>query len=135
MKRLLDKTIKPSFQDMLQICGDVSEYFQKINDYICEKDDMISEIKFPYGNNYGWCISYHKKNKLFCNLFPGEKAFNIMIRLTNKEFSLIYEDGTKYLQELIDNKYVCGEAGWIHYEFTDKNQYNDLLLLLNTKRI
>ena len=36
-------------------------------------------------------------------------------------------------KEVVDNRYPCGEGGWIHYRVTDRKQMEDAKLLLRVK--
>lgn len=56
-----------------------------------------------------------------------------MIRLTNVQYQAIYEKLAKYTQEYIDNKYPCGDGGWIHYRVTCQEHYEDIKKLLAVK--
>lgn len=56
-----------------------------------------------------------------------------MMRLTNKQFEMVYECLKKYTQEYIDNKYPCNDGGWIHYRITCKEHFEDIQKLLDVK--
>lgn len=86
-----------------------------------------------YGNNYGWGIAHRKKNKVKCNVFVEDGAFTVMMRLSNKQYETIYEQLKKYTQEHIDNKYSCGDGGWIHYRVTCQQNFEDIKKLLAIK--
>ena len=75
-------------------------------------------------------IGHYKKKKLVCNIFAEAGAFTVMMRLTNKQYEAIYDSLKKYAQKCIDNKYPCGDGGWIHYRVTCQEHYEDILKLL-----
>ncbi len=56
-----------------------------------------------------------------------------MMRLTNVQYETIYNEMTKYMQEFIDKKYPCGNAGWIHYRVISQEHYEDIKKLLKIK--
>lgn len=56
-----------------------------------------------------------------------------MMRLSNNQYEAIYDELDKYTQEHIDNKYPCGDGGWIHYRVTCKEYYEDIKKLLSVK--
>ena len=60
-------------------------------------------------------------------------AFTVMVRLSDKQYNTIYNQLQKYTQEYIDNKYLCGDGGWIHYRVTGKEHFNDIKKLLSVK--
>ena len=49
-----------------------------------------------------------------------------MMRLTNVQYESIYGELKKYTQEHIDNKYPCGEGGWIHYRVICQEHFEDI---------
>ena len=91
------------------------------------------KIAFPYGNKYGWGIAHKKKNKLICNIFAEDNAFTVMMRLSDQQYNTVYGELQKYAQEHIDNKYPCGDGGWIHYRVTCGEHFDDIKTLLSVK--
>ena len=91
------------------------------------------EIRFPYGNTYGWCTTFRKKKKLICDIFPECGAVNVMLRLTDAAFAEAYPKLGAHMQSIIDNKYPCGSGGWIHAEIMDDERLEDIKLLLTIK--
>lgn len=55
--RMLDKTRIPTKDELIEYCGNMSELFSSINEWLNVKFETESQIIFPYGNNYGWAIS------------------------------------------------------------------------------
>ena len=56
-----------------------------------------------------------------------------MLRLTDKQFAAVYDGLLDETKEVVDNRYPCGEGGWIHYRVTDRKQMEDAKLLLRVK--
>ena len=77
--------------------------------------------------------SHYKKKKLICNIFAEAGAFTVMVRLTDAQYETIYEELKKYMQEYIDNKYPCGDGGWIHYRVICQEHNEDIKKLLEVK--
>lgn len=63
-ERMLDKNRIPSMEKMNAYCGVNGSLFEEINDYLVEKLGTQTEIRFPYGNKYGWSITHRKKQNL-----------------------------------------------------------------------
>ena len=84
------------------------------------KKHTEQKIVFPYGNSYGWGIAHRKKNKLICNVFAENNAFTVMVRLSGRQFASVYDQLQEYAQKHIDDKYACGDGGWIHYRVSSK---------------
>ena len=85
------------------------------------------------GIKYGWAVAHRKKKKLICNVFAENGAFTVMIRLSNAQFHLVYDQVEKETQECIDNKYPCGDGGWIHYRVAGEAHFCDIQKLLEMK--
>ena len=131
--RMLDKQRKPTFDEMCEYCGKGKELFIRINECVLEVCQTTQEICFPYGNNYGWAAAHRKKKKLVCNVFAERDAFTVMLRLSNQQFHLAYGQVEKETQECIDNKYPCGDGGWLHYRGTGEAHFCDIQKLLEMK--
>lgn len=132
-ERMLDKSNTPTYEDMLSHCGELKTLFISFNYFIKENFLTDEEIKFPYGNSYGWCISHHRKTKLICNVFPEIDAFCVMVRKTDKQFADIYNYVSDYAKEIIDNRYPCNNAGWIHFHVKNDNDYSDIVRIMTGK--
>lgn len=132
-ERMLNKQVMPTIEEMAEYCTENAKFFSMINDWLTTTFGTEQKIVFPYGNNYGWGVGHYKKKKLMCNIFAEDSAFTVMIRLSNIQYGTIYEDLAKYTQDYIDNKYSCGDGGWIHYRVTCQEHYEDIKKLLTVK--
>lgn len=117
-ERMLNKQVMPSIEEMTAFCGENAERFSALNEWLVSSFHAEKKVVFPYGNQYGWGISHKKKNKLICNVFAEANAFTVMMRLSDRQYQTVYDLLQKYTQESIDNKYPCGDGGWIHYRVT-----------------
>ena len=132
-ERMLNKQIVPTIQEMTKYCAENAERFSMINGWLTTTFATEQKVVFPYGNKYGWGIGHYKKKKLMCNVFAEAGAFTVMMRLTNVQYQAIYGELAKYTQEYIDNKYLCGDGGWIHYRIISQEHYEDIKKLLVVK--
>ena len=132
-ERMLNKQVMPTIKEMTDYCGENAELFSELNNWMAAKFETEQEVVFPYGNKYGWAIAHSRKNKLISNVFAEAGAFTVMMRLSNNQYEAIYDELDKYTQEHIDNKYPCGDGGWIHYRVTCKEYYEDIKKLLSVK--
>ena len=132
-ERMLHKQIVPTIEEMTEYCAENAKRFSMINDWLTTAFNTEQKVVFPYGNTYGWGIGHYKKKKLMCNIFAENGAFTVMVRLTDVQYEAIYEEMEKYTQEYIDNKYPCGDGGWIHYRVTCQEHYEDIKKLLEVK--
>lgn len=132
-ERMLDKSWQPNLDQMIEYCGTTGKLFDNLNQYISSNYGTDYEIRFPYGNQYGWGIKHKLKNKHICDIFVEKEAFTTMIRLTNKQIEKIYSGLTEYSKEICDNKYPCGEGGWLNYRVICDEHMDDAFKLINAK--
>ena len=132
-ERMLNKQVMPTIEEMTEFCGENSERFSMLNEWLASAFNTEQKIVFPYGNKYGWGVAHKKKNKLICNVFAEENAFTVMMRLSDKQYKAVYDQLQKYTQECIDNKYPCSDGGWIHYRVTCDEHFDDIKTLLSVK--
>lgn len=131
--RMLDKTVLPTYDDIIANCGKAKDLIKELNAFLTNECKLSTLIRFPYGNNYGWGIKYSKGSKLICDVFPEKDAFMVMIRDTNKHFEMIKDKVSTYTINYINNKYPCGEGGWIHYLVITPDNLKDVMLIICTK--
>ena len=132
-ERMLNKQVEPTISQMTAFCGENAELFTLLNEWLSQTYGSAQKITFPYGNHYGWGIAHRKKQKLLCNIFAEDNAFTVMMRLSDKQFDSVYSQVRKYTQDFIDNRYSCGDGGWIQYRVTCREQFEDIQKLLCVK--
>lgn len=132
-ERMLNKQEIPTIADMTLYCGENAELFTQINEWLSETYETVQKITFPYGNQYGWGVAHRIKQKLICNIFAENNSFTVMVRLSDEKYELLYGDLQKYAQEYIDNRYPCGDGGWIHYRVTSREHFDDIQKILSAK--
>ena len=132
-ERMLNKQETPTIEEMTKFCGENSERFSLLNEWLTSAFQTEQKVVFPYGNNYGWGVAHKRKNKLICNVFAEDNAFTVMMRLTDKQCKAVYDQLQKYTQEYLDNKYPCSDGGWIHYRVIREEHFDDIKILLSVK--
>ena len=65
-----------------------------------------------------------------CNVFPEAGAFTVMLRLSDTQFASVYEQLQPYAKEYVDNRYPCGNGGWIPYRVCEEAHMEDIQRLL-----
>jgi len=73
-ERMLDKKHQPTEEEIKQFIGnDSNKNLQLIKDRLKKVFDLNVELKFPFGNNYGWGYKFsHKTKHLFYIFFEME---------------------------------------------------------------
>ena len=63
-ERMLNKQETPTIEEMIKFCGENSERFSLLNEWLTSAFNTEQKVVFPYGNKYGWGVAHKKKNKL-----------------------------------------------------------------------
>lgn len=132
-ERMLNKKEVPTIADMAAYCGGNGGLFTLLNEWLANSYETVGQVTFPYGSKYGWGIAHKRKQKLICNIFAEKDAFTVMVRLSDEQFQKVYGEVGGYTQAYIDNKYPCGNGGWIHYRVTCQENVEDIQRILSVK--
>jgi len=136
--RMLDKKNVPSNDEIRTHIGEKSvENIEIIKNSLEKLLNINMELKFPFGNEYGWGYKVSAKSKHLFYLFFEKGSINIMLQIggikTKKEmekYNNLSEEGKEYWE----NKYQCGKnGGWIHYRIKTKKQLKDIGIFLSIK--
>jgi hypothetical protein len=139
-ERMLDKTHQPTEEEIEQFVGkDAWADLLLIKETLKSLFDLTLELKFPFGNSYGWSYKFSNKKKHLFYLFFERGSLTLTVQIpepkTERERELIRrlsEKGKKYW----DTKYPCGSGGWVHYRFSRADELPDagLFISLRTKK-
>jgi hypothetical protein len=136
--RMLDKKTVPTEDEINEYIGKKAvENVLLIKNCLQKSMEVNTELKFPFGNNYGWGYKFSSKSKHLFYLFFEKGSVTVMLQIagikTEKElekYNKLSDEGKKYWE----NKYPCGKnGGWIHYKITNKKQLKDIGLFLSIK--
>ncbi|MDD3832210.1 MAG: DUF3788 domain-containing protein [Clostridia bacterium] len=131
--RMLDKFIEPTLSQMTDYCGDSATRFINVNRWLTEQYKTVQNIEFPYGTKYGWCVAHRIGSRFICNIFPEQQSFTVMLRMSSVNFDAVRAQLCDYTNQVIDNKYPCGNGGWIHLRILNDQHLLDVQVLLNHK--
>ena len=139
-ERMLEKNKVPTETEIKEYIGRKANYnLETIQLKLKELLDCNFELKFPFGNKYGWGykVSIQKKHLLY--LFFEKGSLNLMMKINEpvkeEEINLLHGLTIKG-KEYWDNKFPCGSGGWIHFRIEEKEDLNDvgIFLRLRTKK-
>lgn len=138
-ERLLDKNNEPTLEQIKKHLN--SESYERLlafEEYLKVHYQLLKEMRFPFGNNYGWGYKYSHKSTHLCYAFFEKDAFTITLQLGDKQVHLV-EDMLNTLsskaQELWANRYPCGDhGGWVHYRVLRDEELSDIFKLIVAKK-
>jgi len=132
-ERLLDKTLSPTFEDLIVHSGSSGTLWVELDDYIRKTFSSQRQIRFPYGNKYGWGCKYSFKSRHICDIFAENGAFALFFQIRDLQLDLVYDNLSEYAQTVCANKYPCGKGGWLTYRVLEQAHIDDVKKLLSAK--
>ena len=138
-ERLLDKASKPTAEFIKSYLGTQGyELLMSFERFLNENYQLTREMKFPFGNDYGWGYKYSHKKAHICYAFFEAGAFSVQIQLGDKlvsEVKAILPNLLPKTQEYWQSRYPCGDnGGWIEYQILDENELEDVKKLVAIKK-
>ena len=138
-ERLLDKSNEPTAEQVKEYLGSESyERLSEFEEYLQTHYQLSKEMRFPFGNNYGWGYKYSHKTLHLCYAFFEAGVFTVTLQIGDKQVHSV-EDMMNTLSpkahELWANRYPCGEhGGWIHYRILGGEDLSDVYKLIGAKK-
>ena len=138
VERFMDKSIVPTSLQIDNLLGrEAVSRLIKFESFLKNNYDLIRELKFPFGNNYGWGYKYSCKNKLLCYVFFEKGSFTVTVTIGKSELKRLYQELDNMLpktKELWGNRYPCGDGGWVHYPLKNDNELLDIEKFICVKK-
>ena len=137
-ERMLNKEKKPSIDEIINHIGNDSyELLKHLEKELNDKYDIARELRFPYGNSYGWGFKYSHKTKHLCDIFFENSAITITIQIGGNKVVKLNEELNYLLpktKKLWEERYLCGNGGWIHYRVFEDKELIDVLRIIAIKQ-
>jgi hypothetical protein len=137
-KRMLDKNNTPTEKEIFEFIGsDIKNLLNQFEEALHKQYDMQKELKFPFGNNYGWGYKYSHKTKHLCYVFFESGEIDVLMQISSKDKEKLNEvinGGLLLTKELWKNKYPCSDGGWINYRTKTKEDIEEIMRLLAFKK-
>lgn len=138
-ERLLNKNLVPDTEFIKSYLGE-SEYelFEKLDEILNNRYDINRELRFPFGNKYGWGYKYSHKSKHLFYLFIEKNAFTVMLQIGDNDVQIMdkmVEDMSEYAKNLWANRYPCGEdGGWIQYRVLSNSDLEEIIKIIEIRK-
>lgn len=136
--RFLEKDKAPTSQEIEQRLGpEAMKRLNMLDDYLKTHYDAARELKFPFGNQYGWSYKYSCKAKILCYVFFEKGSFTVTVTIGKTELPKLKKELPNMLpktNELWKHRYPCGDGGWIHYPVTADKEIREIQKLIGIKK-
>ena len=100
--------------------------------------DLRKELRFPFGNDYGWGVKYSHKAVHLVYVFFEQGAFTVMLQIGDARVPLMKESLSSWSEKartLWENRYPCGEeGGWIRYRILEQEEIEEIIRLIMIKK-
>jgi len=136
---MLDKSQPPTGEDIENYMGaESSQLLARFEEQLGSHCRLSKEMKFPFGNEYGWGYKYSRGATHICYAFFEAGAFTVMLQLGGKHVAKVEALLSELLpqtQELWWERYPCGKegGGWMHYRVLGECELQDVLALVKIK--
>lgn len=137
-KRFCEKYHQPT-EDFIQtfMGDDAWQRLMRFEDMLRDRYDLNREMKFPFGNEYGWGFRYAHKKSLLLYVFFEEGGFCCTISINSagaQEVEAMLDDLLPEIRTIWINRYACGaDGGWINRSVTSDDELLDLVRLVGVK--
>ncbi|HPX25310.1 MAG TPA: DUF3788 family protein [Treponemataceae bacterium] len=136
-ERLIDKLNPPTESEIINIIGkDSYTALKKIEDALTCIFDLKIDLKYPFGENYGWGYKFSHKTKHLFYIFFLNGSLSLTTRISNPKTA----EENELIQKLSSNgkkcwesKYPCGDGGWVHYDFSNCEGLHDAGIFISLR--
>ncbi len=137
-KRLSEKSPQPTEEFVRIFMGDDAwQRLMRFEELLRERYDLSREMKFPFGNTYGWSFRYAHKKSLLLYVFFEEGGFCCTISIGDKgarAVETMLDSLRPEIQEIWKNRYACGvDGGWLNRSVASDDELPDLVRLVGVK--
>ena len=138
-ERMLNKESRPDIQEIRQYIGEKSWAFvEEFETLMKARYDLNRELRFPFGNSYGWGFKYSHKTKHLCYLFFEKDAVTVTTQVGDREvpaLNAILPTLPETAQSLWKKRYPCGDnGGWIHYRIITSEDLEAVIRFIEVKK-
>jgi len=137
-ERLLDKSVPPTGEDIESYLGDSYDLLAEFESQLGSHCQLSKELKFPFGNSYGWGYKYSRGATHICYAFFEAGAFSVMLQLGGRHVPKVEKllpELTPETRQLWGERYPCGKegGGWVHLRVLGVRELGDILALVKIK--
>jgi hypothetical protein len=129
-ERMLNKQKIPTLDEIYKTMGTEKVlFFEELQNFLVGCYELNTELKFPFGNNYGWGYKYSHKSKHLCYVFFEKDAFTVTIQIGKNELTKLYnklESLSPKAKDMWEHRYPCGDGGWLHYRILNEKDLEDI---------
>lgn len=110
----------------------------RFEEMLRENYDLNRELRFPFGNQYGWGFRYSHRKNLLLYAFIQEEGVYCTISINDRGAenidTMLLDTLRTETKILWENRYPCGKkGGWFNCSVTNDKELLDLVMLVGVK--
>ncbi len=138
-ERMLDKALRPEPGQICAYMGaDAYARLSALETALAARYDLTRELRFPFGNSYGWGYKYAHRSTHLCYAFFEKGAFTLMVQIGDRQVRPLERalaELSEKARELWANRYPCGEeGGWVRDRVLCDTDLEDVIRLIQCKK-
>lgn len=138
-ERLLDQAARPTPEIIAQLLGtDALMRLKRLEASLRLDYDLSVSLEFPFGSSYGWGYKYSHRAQMLCYAFFERDSFTVTVSLGKAALPRLNAALASLLpktQKLWEERYPCGEGGWVHYPVGSDGELEDVLTLIRCRHL
>ena len=133
---MLNKTQKPSENDIIKFIGNRSKLWAGIHNYVRNNYNFTPELVFTTKTD-GWAVRYRRSGRTLAYFYPEYGAFTALIILGAKEVAkveMVKDKLNKNVKTVFDSTKQLHDGRWLWIRVLDKSDVDSIILLINAKK-
>lgn len=139
-ERMLNQSNEPDLSEIKEYLGEESyARLQKLENILAEQYTLMKELRFPFGNGYGWGYKFSHKSAHLCYVFFEQGSFTVTVQIGDKQVAVlenVMDSLTPKARELWEKRYPCGgHGGWVHDRILEDRDVTDAVYFIHAKKV
>jgi hypothetical protein len=130
----VNKQCPPTEPEISAAVGSALGRWNELSSWMTESLSARQELKYMYGQKYGWARRFHVRGALLAALYPTRNGFTAQVILNQTALEQVsrLKLGTN-AKQAIDRAHVYDEGKWLFIQVESKRDVEDVEHLLGLK--
>jgi hypothetical protein len=129
-----DKKNQPTIAEFYRMLDGKLTIWEELIKFIREKYPAQEDIKFMYGQKYGWALRFRIKERLLVALYPLKNDFTVQIILNTGAIQQAQKMKLgKNVRQTIEHAKPYPEGRWLFIPVKSKKDIRDIQQLLDLR--
>lgn len=129
-----DKHVEPTTAEVLEVLGPAREEWDALRRHLRETYRVQEDLKFMYGEKYGWTLRFRRRGRLLTALYPASGGFVVQVilggaALEQAQASALGENA----RQAMERAHPYPEGRWLFVRVESERDLEDVRLLIALK--